>query len=270
MEALFGGSHTTDTTASQYKALRTPVASTLQQLFNPNSSLSLSLGGGGFNPSTMSVAQAPMAEGEAAALAKLRGNLDNPDVGNYLHSVLSGNYLPGQPGSNPFLDAAIQAAQRPTLQGLEETLSRTLPGRFTQAGQFVQPRGSSAFDRAAAIASRGAADALGDIATKMSYQGYDSERQRQQEAVALSQQEVSSTIENLKAQALPRLIAQNGIDQGLELFKGKVQALLDALQIAAGVSHDKGTSSTNGIIPALAGIFEPAALPFGLGAGTTK
>lgn len=88
---------------------------------------------------------------------------------------------------NPFLQAAIEAAQRPTQQALEETLSRTLPGRFTQAGQFVQPQGSSAFDRAAALATRGASDSLADIATNMSYQAYDANAQRQFEAQQATQ-----------------------------------------------------------------------------------
>lgn len=71
---------------------------------------------------------------------------------------------------NPFTQAYIEQAQRQTMQNLEETLSRTLPGRFTQAGQLVQPNGSSAFDRAAAIATRGATQEMGDIATRIQYQ----------------------------------------------------------------------------------------------------
>jgi hypothetical protein len=80
---------------------------------------------------------------------------------------------------NPYLARMIEAAQRPTIQALEETLSRTLPGRFTQAGQFVQPQGSSAFDRAAAIASRGAGDTMGDIAGRLSFDTYEAERARE-------------------------------------------------------------------------------------------
>lgn len=89
----------------------------------------------------------------------------------------------GGDANNPFLQSYIQAAQRPTQQALEETLSRTLPGRFTQAGQFVQPGSSSAFDRAAAIATRGAADALGDISTNISYQALEQARGREAESL---------------------------------------------------------------------------------------
>ena len=212
--------------------------------------------------------------------------------------------------NNPLLQAYITAAQRPTLENLTETLTRDLPSRFTAAGQFVQPTGSSAFDRAAAIASRGAANAIGDIGTNIGYQGYnldrtlqeqaineqqnrllsaatgtagnalsaaqgnqttalgagqsnlsailsalqgnqsagleaqkanqgayETERQLQQGGVQLNQQEVQNTIQNLQAQALPRLIQQYGLDQGLQQFNNQVNNLMTLLQTAGGVTH---------------------------------
>lgn len=84
--------------------------------------------------------------------------------------------------NNPFVDAAIRAATRPITDDLQETLSRTLPGRFTQAGQFVQPGSSSAFDRAAAIASRGAANAMTDASSRISFDSFNAERGRQFDA----------------------------------------------------------------------------------------
>lgn len=223
----------------------------------------------------------------------------NSNALSYLDKVLAGDFMPGgaTPGGlqnfaqmlqgaqqtqgyqgtmeemNPFLQASIQAAQRPTLQGLEETLSRTLPGRFTEAGQFKQPGGSSAFDRAAAIASRGASDSLADIATNLSYatyeaergrtfeaqeaarqredtalqgeldrifQGQQGERDRQNEAAGLTStiktQEVDNLVKNLQAQALPRLIQEFGIERGMEQFNNQVNSLLAVLGIAQGVT----------------------------------
>lgn len=215
----------------------------------------------------------------------------------YLNKVLGGEFMPAgsTPGSlgafadmfkgaqretgystdeiNPFLTAAIEAAQRPTLQGLEETLSRTLPGRFTQAGQFKQPGGSSAFDRAGAIATRGAGDAMADIATNLSYAtmeaergrqfeaqegarsrestalqdqlgrdftGTENERNRQNEAAGLTTtvnaQEVDTLVKNLQAQALPRLIEEFGIERGMEQFTNRMNTLLATLGIGAGVT----------------------------------
>lgn len=86
-------------------------------------------------------------------------------------------------GDNKFSDAYIDQAQRRTMENLTETLDRTLPGRFTQAGQIVSPRGSSAFDRAAAIASRGATQEMGDIATRINYQALESARGREADAL---------------------------------------------------------------------------------------
>lgn len=203
---------------------------------------------------------------EQAILDRLMAPGGTPDFQpqrNYFEGVVGGDYLKA---GNPFLEAMIKSAQRPTLQGLEETLTRALPGRFTQAGQFVQPQGSSAFDRAAAIATRGTADAVGDIATKLSFASHDAERGRQQEAgqhlTTIDRAEMETTISNLQAQALPRLIQDMGIERGLELFKVQVQEMLQVLQLLGGVtsptianqSYGYGEStSEKGIIPGLVG-----------------
>lgn len=199
----------------------------------------------------------------------------NPFTGNF--NPLAQN--PSQFGTaeNPFLTSMIQEAQRTTRQGLEETLSRTLPGRFTQAGQFTQPQGSSAFDRAAAIATRGVADAISGIATNLTGSAYESERdrglQRELTGANLSNEErnrrlqydvaagqlgsagteqglraaelqqgitnaeVSNLTQKLQAAALPRLVEQYGIDKGLELFQSQMDSMLAALGIAGGVTR---------------------------------
>lgn len=208
---------------------------------------------------------AQMTPQEKALLAKLGGQTSNPnggtgsDASNYLLDVIGGNYLPGQPGANPFMDAAIREAQRPTMEGLTETLTRDLPGRFTNAGQMIQPQGSSAFDRAAAIASKGATDAMAGIATNMSFQGYETERGRQQDAAksmpGVTRQEVDTTIESLKAAALPRLIQDLGIERGIEEFNNRVNNLLTTLGLAGAASrpviaNESSASGFNAGIPA--------------------
>lgn len=254
LNALFGGSNTqststpVDMTPDAFKGLRDPFAQTLQRLLTtggPQYGGPLTAGLGTNEQSLLSGLMDPNASGSGA-----RSSL--------LNTTMNGGFL----NSNPFLDAAIRAAQRPTLEGLTETLDRTLPGRFTAAGQFVQPQGSSAFDRAAAIATRGASSALGDIATNMSYQGYNDERNRQQAAIPISQQEVQTTITNLQAQALPRLIQENGIDRGIDLFKQQSQQLMQILSLLGGVTNpaiaNQGQStgsSTKGIIPGLTSMF---------------
>lgn len=179
---------------------------------------------------------APITSGEQSIVDKITQSATSPtgntaQIDQYLKDVIGGNYLPGQEGNNPFLQAAIEAAQRPTLQGLEETLGRTLPGRFTLSGQQTQPRGSSAFDRAAALATGQTATALGDIASQISFGAYEGERGRQQEAVGLSQAQVDTTVKQLQAAALPRLIQDLGVERGLAEFQNRTEQLLKLLAV---------------------------------------
>lgn len=270
--ALTGGSKSSttpvDMTPEAIKGLRGPFADALKALFGTGTGGGLS----GVPSYTGAQAQqdatdlsAPLAGNEQALLDQLMQSGQQGGMGanaqNYLNDVLTGKYLPGQDNSNPYLTAAIEAAQRPTLQALEETLGRVLPGRFTQAGQMTQPQGSSAFDRAAAIATRGTAQSMADIATQLSAANYEGERGRQQEAVGLQQQELDSVIKNLQAQALPRLIQQQGIQNGLEAFQTRLSALLSALQAATGasglsnISQKSESESQGGLLPALGGFF---------------
>lgn len=242
MSNLFGGAQSkpVDMNPAAFKDLQMPFADALKSLFGGSPSTL-------FNIPQSQAAQsdqmaAPITGNETQLLTQLMGS--GMGRQNYLESAIGGNFLPGQAGQNPFLDAAIRAAQTPTLQGLTETLSRTLPGRFTAGGQFTQPKGSSAFDRAAAVATEGAARTMGDIATNMSFQGYEAERGRQQQAVALSQQEVQTTVENLKAQGLPRLIQDLGIERGLQEFNVRMSALMQALGIMGQTAAPKVASQS--------------------------
>lgn len=230
---IFGGSDSEQTSISTPKDMTPDEFKGLRDPFSL--ALSKALGSGG--PQYDGPLTANMSGNEKSLLDQLMGQTGAGTSRNrLLEDTIAGKFLPGGEGSNPFLEAAIKAAQRPTLQGLTETLDRTLPGRFTAAGQFVQPQGSSAFDRAAAIATRGAADAVGDIATKMSYQGYNDERSRQQEAIPLSRAEVDATVTNLQAQGLPRMIQDQGIDRGIALFQQRTQQLLEILKLIGGVT----------------------------------
>lgn len=305
---MAGGSKSSSTpvdmTPAAFKAMQSPFASQLAKMLGTKS------GGGNALlqgiPAYAGQMTAPMGANEQTILDQLMAQVSGSGSGaitpnalgsadSYLQQVLGGNFMPqngdlggfadmlsgagntqGYSGNeaNPFLDAAIKAAQRPTLQGLEETLSRTLPGRFTAGGQFTQPQGSSAFDRAAAIATRGAGDTMGEIATNLSYAtmeaergrqfeaqegartredaalreelqrqfaGTEGERGRQNEAAGLatqvSTQQVNTMVQNLQAQALPRLIQEFGIERGLEQFNNRVNALLSTLGITAGVTQ---------------------------------
>lgn len=165
-------------------------------------------------------AVAPMSAGEAGSLNALNSyaGATGGTTQNYLNNVMGGQYL--TPGSNPFLQSAIQAAQQGTLN--------SLTGQFGAAGQTLRPgAGSSAF-------SYSAANALGNIASQMSNQQYQNERQLQQGAVGLNQQQMGQMIQNLQANALPRTIQQQGIQTGLGLFQNQMQSFLQALQTITG------------------------------------
>jgi hypothetical protein len=196
---------------------------------------------------------------------------------------------------NPFLQAYTQAQQRTTMDQLTQALTRDLPSRFTAGGQFVQPQGSSAFDRAAALASNGAANAMGDIASNIGYNAYASDRALQanaindqqnrelqaatgtagnaltaaqgnqstdlaaqtqnqntgmaqvagqQAGVGLQQAQIDTMIKNLQAQALPRLIQEQGIDRGVDAFNQQMNSLLQVLGITANVTQPTVANSS--------------------------
>jgi hypothetical protein len=264
IQALTGGSSAkqssrpVDVTPNDVAALRGTFGSALTNLINQ---------GGPQQYSGPLVA--PVDQAQQTALGAVSNAAYNPQTQAYLNQSLAGNFLPGQPGSNPYTQAAITAAQRPTVQALNDTLARTLPGVFTAAGQQIggglrsnngtaRP-GSTAFDMAAARAFEGGSNALGDIATNFMNTQYGQERQLQQQSVQLQQQQVQSLINNLTAQSLPQQIADLGVQRGLDLYKQNVTALLQALQTATGAgglvnigNQSQGTSTTyKGIVPAL-------------------
>lgn len=280
IKTLFGGgtatsqstSTPTNLTSQDYQNLTPDVASFLKNLLGSYGQTGPSYPYGSTTASISPTAQSLL--DKLGTYTQSGGVPQN--VQDYLSSVISGKYLPGQPGANPFLDATITAAQRPTLDNLTQVLSKTLPGRFTANGQFIQPNtnssgGSSAFDNAAAYATGSAAKALGDIASNISGNAYTTERGNQQQAAQLSSSDVTNMINTLQAETLPTLIQQNGINNGLALFQQQTQALLQLLQTLGGVTQptvantQQSTSSQDvqkGIIPGLTQAFS-AAFPKG-------
>ncbi len=250
----FGGSKSkssskpVDVTPQAFKDLQQPFADALAKL----------IGGGdtgtaqGGVPIAEGPFTAPVAAGEQTLLDQLLAKAGGATSvsQDLLGRTAGGEFLT----ENPFLQSQIEIAQRTSLQGLEELLTRVLPGRFTQAGQFTQPEGTSAFDRAAAIATRGVAQSNADIAGQLAFQGFESERGRQQEAaIALpqvSEAEVNTLISNLQAQALPRLIEQFGLEAGTQAFNEQINVLLQVLAITSGTTQavigtaSKGKSSS--------------------------
>jgi hypothetical protein len=187
--------------------------------------------------------------------------------------------------NNPLLQAYITSSQRATMDNLAHTLVSN-GANFTANGQFIQPTGSSAFDRAQALATQSAANAASDIASNIGYNAYNLDQTLNQQTGAqnagnvlqallgnqstelsasnanagnaisaataqgnLSSNEVQSLVQNLQAQALPRLIEQYGLDQGLQMFNNQVNDLMTILQTGAGVTSpvvaNESKSSSN-------------------------
>jgi hypothetical protein len=242
LKTIFGGSNT------EQKSTSTPVDMTpdaFKELRGPFADLVSGWASSG-GPSYSGPLTTPAGANENQLLGGLMGDAGGASGRQaLLTDTMGGKFT--DPNSNPFLNDYIKAAQRPTMQALEEVLGRTLPGRFNLAGHTTAPQGSSAFDRAGAIATRGAADAMGDIATKIGMGAYEGERGRQQQAIALSQAEVDTSIKNLQAQSLPRMIQEMGIERGMAEFNRRTQALLEVLKMMGGAASptiaNKGEST---------------------------
>ncbi len=240
---LFGGSETTqgptDVTPEAFKALQQPVADILKNLFGG----ALGFAGGSFpgvtDPSRFTAGQTPQESDLLTRIGSLTGAPSGAlgEAQSFLQSVLQGQGL--SPESNPFLASTISAAQRPLIEQFNDIDLPNLISQFTGAGQRVQPGGSSAFDRAGAIATRGLTNALADISTNLSGQNFQAERQRQTQAATQASQlntaDIQNTIQGLQAVALPRLIDQFGIDRGLEEFNRRITTVLQAIQLAQGL-----------------------------------
>lgn len=272
---IFGGSTSTSTSTPQNM---NPFTSSLGGAVN---TLGNNLAGG--LPQYTGQLAAPMSGNEGDTLATLMQQQGQgggvQGTNDYLANVLKGNMMPGSPGGNPFLQNAITAAQRTTTDNLSNTLSRSLPGYFTANGQMISPNnngqgGSSAFDYAASNATKGAANAMGDIASNISNNAYNTGVQQMQGAAQLSQAEVSNTINNLQAQALPRMIQQLGITNGLQLYQTNLTGVLTLLNTLGGIAKpvvgqqgESSGTSTPGILPDISGLLNATKSPGGGGGG---
>lgn len=283
MSGLFGGgkskskssSKPVDVTPDEFVGLREPLVDSLLGLFStggpiftgPQSATAPFTFPGQDTQVQGNPLVAPITGDEQSLLDRIMAQVGQPNpvmlaAQGQLADTLSGKFL--TPEGNPFLSAAIQAATRPVIQTFQDVAIPQLKSQFVAAGQRIQPGGSSAFDKAAAIATRGLLDNVADISTKIASANFAAERDRQIQAIAqasqVSSQEINNTINALQAVALPRLIEQFGINQGLQEFNRRVNVLLQALQIAAGKAgpfvgqemRSSGSSSISpGILPAI-------------------
>lgn len=202
---------------------------------------------------------APITPGETTGIGAVQGSAFDPSRQGLLQQTLTGGFLPGSGGSNPFLSAAIESAQAPTALALNREVGRRIPGIFAQGGHQLGAGGSSPYQRALGEASFLGGRALGDIATNISFNAYEAERQRQQQGIQLGQQDVQAMLANLQSQGLPRQIQEMGIERALQTGQAGIQNLLSAFNVAQQyplqtiANQTQSTGSATGASPNLLG-----------------
>lgn len=256
---LFGesgsSSEVVDVTPDEFRRLRGPLADELSRLIQSG-------GGPTFG--------GPFTAGLSPEEGQLLGNAFGASTRSGLTDraretmgrTIEGDFL--SPESNPFLQETIRAAQRPVIEQFQDVTLPRLRSQFTRAGQSVQARPgpsgeglSSPFDEAVSRTSRGAMNALSDISTNIASQNFQQERSRQQTAAqnapAFERAELDRLVQGLQTQALPRLIEQQGIDQGLKEFRRRMNTLLEVLRVGGGLSAPQtavlpGVQGTSGFL----------------------
>ena len=103
-------------------------------------------------------------------------NLDAARAQNM--ATINGDFL----GKNPYLDQAIQTAQRPTIQAYQTATAPQTDSAFARAGRF----GGGAHGNAAGQDRERLARALSDTASNISYADYGAERGRMQGAIGMA------------------------------------------------------------------------------------
>jgi hypothetical protein len=133
-----------------------------------------------------------------ASAAGANNNLGLSELGKFA----SGGY-----DANPYLPAAIAAAQRPVQLAYQESTAPTTDARFSGAGRY----GSGANDAARVRDESALAGSLGDISTNMSYADFKAAMDRK---AAASQQYGSLFNQGLTTAGNLQQAAGNLVDQG--------------------------------------------------------
>ncbi len=205
-----------------FKDLRGPIADIFRNLFGQFGG---DLGAGFEGPLV-----APVSFEEQQLLGRFEsgGELDQLTEGQkaaakHRLATISGENLDQTEQFEPFARAIREQFEEAQLESV---------GKFTQAGQRVQE--SSPFARASAITSRGLSDALSRTAADI----FKTERGFQEQAAAGEEAQTAARAQanaakaealtaRLSAVALPRLVADLGLERGQEEFARRMEVLLN-------------------------------------------
>lgn len=215
-----------DMTPKQYVQLRSNVANLIRDYLKTE---------GG--PQYTEPFAAPLTPGEEEALGWItpEPSANVQAAEKYISGVLGGAFQ--TPERNPILQSYIEAAVRPINEAYNQydLENRAL---FSRAGHRIQE--SSPFSVAQAIQDRGRMQAIGDVTAKIAYPAYEAEADRMERAAQgayeADQLRLEQNIKVLEARALPRLIAQYGLDQGYAEFQRRMALLMNILGVAGQIT----------------------------------
>lgn len=225
-----------DMTPSEYKGLRATVADLFSQGTSGDKG-ALSLAG---VPSSGGDYTAALTGNEAALLDQLMQRAAGPtqpmtDADRLLNDTMAGKYLFKE--SNPALQNSISTAQAPISGTWQDVLRPLLQSTY---GDYTARNAPSPFSTAVDQALQGYQQHMASTDADMAYANYAAERKRQMGAVDQAQkmdaQSYKQLTDTLQAEALPRLIEQHGIDQGVAEYQARLSALLDMLNTTAGAT----------------------------------
>lgn len=131
---------------------------------------------------------------KAALSGIVQQGMSGPGVGaavNANNATLNGAYL----GQNPYLQGAIEAAQRPTMQAFQTAVTPGIDSGFARAGRY----GSGAHANATGQANEALARGLADSANSFSFGDYGRERGEMTRAAALAPSLDSASYTGLNA-----------------------------------------------------------------------
>jgi hypothetical protein len=184
---------------------------------------------------------APISADELASIARL-GAADesfNAAFLPQLEATARGDYLTALP-SNPFLGGAIDFIRRSVNDAfdVESAKQRAL---FSRAGHSIQE--SSPFSDAASRLEIDRQDRLASQISGAVLPLYESERARQADAANQARTVLENSRSVLEARALPRLIADLGIERGQALFSERLNRLLALFQTLGDVTFRTGQNA---------------------------
>jgi hypothetical protein len=205
-------SKTKDITPEEFTGLRRPFADSLRGFLSAE---------GGQYPGEL---VAPITGDELGAIAGIGDTFDR-FLASYqpgLEATARGDFLRDVP-NNPFLGGAIDFIRRSVNDAFDaESASRR--ALFSRAGQVIQE--SSPFSESQSRLEVDRQDRLASQIAGAALPLYEAERQRQFGAADQAKAVLEASRGVLEAKALPRLIADLGVERGQALFTERLNRLL--------------------------------------------